>query len=261
MPENLIAVRPGCYGKFHKDAFAHLPTIGIRHVEIHPPAPAEWSALKAELATHKIIVSSVGGGVDCSKPESIEAFAILAKAAQEFGAKIIFLSIKTGGRDVKECYGILRQFGDAARSFGATIALETHPDLVTNGDIAAQTMAGVAHPNVKLNYDSANLYYYNDMKNGGADGIVELKKFMPYLGAVHLKESNGKMKTWYFPGLHEGDAIVDFPEIFRLCNSIGFHGPFTMEIEGIEGESLTREQSFARMENSVKYLRSIGVMK
>ena len=253
---NIIACRPGSFAAFHDEAFEHLEKIGVRYVEIDVPAEEKWPALKAKLNQHKLTVTSVGGGVDFSKPETVAAFTHLAKGAKHFGARIIFLSVKTGGKPLAEAYAGLRALGDTAKANGAIIALETHPDLVTNGDVAVATMQGTNHPAVKLNYDSANLYYYNK----GVDGIAELKKFLPYLGAVHLKESNGKLETWYFPGLHEGEGIVNFPEIFKLCNQAGFHGPFTMEIEGIEGEKLNREQAVTRVANSVKYLKSIGAM-
>jgi L-ribulose-5-phosphate 3-epimerase len=256
MPANLIAVRPGCYGQYKNEAFTHLPTIGIRYLEIGVPPEAEWPALKAQIVSNGLKVSSVAGGADFSKPDHLNQVTHLCKGAKEFGAKIIFLSVKSGGVPLPECYAGLRKMGDIAAGYGCTLVLETHPDLVTNGDVAAQTMQNTNHPNVRLNYDSANLYYYNE----GVDGIAELKKFLPWLGAVHLKETNGGFKTWYFPGLHEGEGIVNFPEIFRICNAHGFYGPFTMEIEGIKDEKLTREQALARMANSSKYLQSIGVM-
>ena len=37
-----------------------------------------------------------------------------------------------------------------------------------------------------------------------------------------------------------GEGIVDFKTVFDRLNAHGFHGPFTMEIEGVEGESLNR---------------------
>jgi L-ribulose-5-phosphate 3-epimerase len=256
MPANLIAVRPSCYGQYRNEAYTHLPTIGIRHLEIGVPPESEWHVLKQQIAAHGLVVSSVAGGADLSKPEHVNVLTHHARAAKEFGAEIIFFSVKTGGRPHHECYEALRRMGDIAAANGATIVLETHPDLVTNGDVAAETMRCTNHPHVRLNYDSANLYYYNE----GCDGIAELKKMLPWLGAVHLKETNGGYKTWYFPGLHEGEGIVNFPEIFRICNAHGFYGPFTMEIEGIKDEQLTREQALARMANSSKYLQSIGVM-
>jgi len=256
MAKNLIACRPGSYGQYSAEAFRHLPTIGIKHVEIDVPPEDQWAARKAALKEHGLKASSVAGGVDLSKPVQVAAFTRLARAAKAFGAKIIFLSVKTGGQPLDESYSALRELGDTAKAFGATIAMETHPDMVTNGDVAAATMQGVNHPNVKLNYDSGNIYYYNQ----GIDGVTEFKKYLPWLISVHLKETNGKFKTWYFPGLHEGEGIVNFPEIFRLCKEAKFSGPFTMEIEGIEGENFTQEQACARVANSVAYLKSIGAM-
>lgn len=256
MRSNVIAARPGCYGKFQSEAFRHLAEIGIRHVELGSPPEADWPALKASLSAHGLTASSVGHGIDLSKPEAVASFGHTARCAKAFGTRVIFLSVKTGGLPLAQAYEIVRGFGEIARANTATIALETHPDLVTNGDVAVATMKGVNHPYVKLNYDSANLYYYNQ----GTDGIVELKKFLPWLGAVHLKETDGGYKSWYFPGLHEGRGIVNFPEIFRICHEIGFYGPFTLEIEGCEGETLTQEQTLQRMANTAAYLRSIGAL-
>lgn len=256
MPQNIIACRTGCYGKHREHAFEHMARIGLLNAEVGYLPEPEWPEFEAKLKRHGIRVTSTSGGVDLSKPEAAGTLTGLAQMAQRFGAKVIFLSVKTGGAPKEQAYAKLRELGGIAAAHGATIALETHPDLVTNGDLGAETARGTNHPHVKLNYDSANLYYYNE----GVDGIVELKKFIPYLGAVHLKETNGKLKTWYFPGLHEGEGIVNFPEIFRLCHAAGFYGPFTMEIEGIEGEDLTLEQACARMANSVAYLKSIGQM-
>jgi len=257
MPENLIACRPGCYGKHKDQAFAHLARIGVRHVELDVLPREEWAARKEELRKHGLSASSVSGSVDLSKFDSIENFAHFAACAREFGARIVFLSVKSGGRPLDQCYAELRGLGDVADGHGVTVALETHPDLVTNGAVASATMKGVNHPRIKLNFDSANIYYYNT----GMDGCAELRKFLPWLGAVHLKETNGGFKTWYFPGLHEGDGIVDFPALFRICNDAGFFGPFTMEIEGIKGEDLSREQACARLEHSMQYLRSIHAVE
>lgn len=256
MTDFLIACRPGSYGKYQDEAFRHLAEIGVEHVEISAPPEEKWDEVKAQLAEHGISVSSVGGGVKLSDAESIEAFGHIARTARAFDARVIFISAKSGGLPDDEIYARLRQLGDVAREQEATISLETHPDLVTNGDVAIKTMEGVSHPAVKLNYDSANIYYYNE----DVDGISELKKFLPWLGSVHLKETNGEYKTWYFPGFNEGDGIVEFEDIFRICEEIGFRGPFTMEIEGIKGEELTRDQALKRVADSVAYLRSIEVM-
>jgi inosose dehydratase len=141
--------------------------------------------------------------------------------------------------------------GDIAAQLGVKVAMETHPDLITNGDVASQTMRAIAHPNVGINFDTANIYYYNE----GTDSVTELRKVLDHVFSVHLKDTNGKPRTWYFPTL--GQGVVDFPAIFQLLLDRGFRGPFTMELEGIEGENLTEEQQLQRVAQSFDYARGI----
>jgi inosose dehydratase len=111
---------------------------------------------------------------------------------------------------------------------------------------------------VRVNFDTANIYYYNE----GIDGITELKKILDYVEAVHLKETNGGFKTWYFPTYGDEKGIVKFGEVFRLLNGRGFNGPFTMEIEGCQGDAEKRDADayVKRVTDSVQYLRKLGVV-
>src|SRR5438477_3278164 len=118
MPANLISCRPGSFGEYHAEAFEHLEKIGIRHVEIGVPPENEWPDVKAKLAKNNLSATSVSGGVDLSKKEEVAAFNHLAAGAKAFGAKIIFLSVKTGGRPVADCYAELRKLGDIAKQNG-----------------------------------------------------------------------------------------------------------------------------------------------
>ena len=133
--------------------------------------------------------------------------------------------------------------------------METHPDLITNGDVARETMAGVNHPNVQVNFDTGNVYYYNEH----VTAVGELEKVIDSVAAVHLKETNGEFETWHFPALGEG--VVDYPTIFRMLADKGFTGPYTMELEGIRDEELTKADVERRVEKSLEYLRSNGLME
>ncbi len=115
-------------------------------------------------------------------------------------------------------------------------------------------MEHVAHPNVRVNWDTANVHYYNE----GIDEIAELRKTLEFVGGVHLKDTNGGFHAWHFPVL--GQGVVDYVAVFRILNEAGFHGPFTLELEGIEGVELDEEGSKAQVADSVAYLRRIGVV-
>lgn len=252
MPANLLACNLGSYGKYRDAAYGHLTTIGITHVEIPAPAPDEIDQVKAKLAQHGLSASSVMGKIDIESDDAGEKFVPTLEATEALGAKVIFVSVHAGEVDKQIVYKRLRSVGDEAAKRGITVGMEAHPDLITNGDVALETMQAIDHPNIRVNYDTANVHYYNH----GIDSVAELKKTLDYVGSMHLKDTNGEYKTWFFPTF--GVGIVDFKAIFDLLNGRGFYGPFTMEIEGCEGDDLNEEETCRRVADSAAYLRSIG---
>src|SRR5207248_11391401 len=116
-----------------------------------------------------------------------------------------------------------------------------------------ETIEAVGAPNLGWNLDTANLYYYTQ----GVNAVDECRKGLDLIRSVHLKDTNGGYRTWYFPAL--GDGVVDFAGVFRLLNERGFTGPFTFELEGIEGETLNEAETQARVTRSLDHLRRIGV--
>jgi sugar phosphate isomerase/epimerase len=254
MPANLLSCNLGCYGKFREAAYEHLPDIGVTHVEIPAPSLDELDRVQAKLRQHGLSASTVMGKIEIGSDEAARGFIPTLQAARALGAKVIFVSVHAGELDKQIVYDRLRRVGDEAAQHGITIGMETHPDLITNGQVALETMQGVNHPNVRVNYDTANIHFYNQ----NVDSVEELRKILSYVGSVHLKDTNGGYRAWHFPAF--GKGIVDFKAIFGLLNGRGFYGPFTMEIEGVEGENLNEEQTCQRVADSVAHLRRIGAI-
>ena len=121
--------------------------------------------------------------------------------------------------------------------------------------IALETMNNINHPCVGINFDTANVHYHTNRK---IDTVDEIQKILDYIRAVHLKDTMGGYHAWNFPALGEG--IVNFKAVFELLNSRGFEGPFTMELEGIEGENIDRVGILKRVEDSFQYLKNLGVI-
>lgn len=251
---NLIACRIASYGKFQDLAWSHLPTIGIRHVEMPAPDPGEIDDTRKRLADHGLQASSLQGKCQIAKPDVADDMRTQLYACSELGAKILFLSVKKGDTPEADAWDRMREIGELARVEGVTVVMETHPDLVTNGDVGRATMEAINHPNVRINYDTANVYYYNE----GIDSVTEMNKLIEFVGAVHLKETDGGFKSWHFPAL--GKGMVDFPKVFQTLAARGFRGPYTLEIEGIAGIEWDEAAQLASIADSVAYLRTIGVM-
>ena len=252
---NIIACNLGSYRQFRAGAYRHLAQIGLTNVEIGVPAPGDVDKVLAELKSHGLKATSVLGQCKVQEASVVAGFQPQLEAANKMGVKVVFISVHAGDHNRDEVYGRLRQIGDNAAKFGIKVCVETHPDLAQNGEVALETMKAVNHPNVRINFDTGNVYFYNH----NVTAVSELKKILNYVSAVHLKDTNGGYRTWNFPALGEG--VVDFKAVFQMLNDAGFNGPFTMELEGIEGEKLDEAGVQARVKKSVDHLKSIGVME
>jgi L-ribulose-5-phosphate 3-epimerase len=251
MPANLIAVNLGSYGRYRDNAAAHLQSIGIRHVEIGVPAADKAESVARDLEQHGLSISTMIA--PCNLDQPAESFLPAARTAKAIGVPILFISAKAGDLGLPRAYARLRELAQIADQHGVTLSMETHPDLAENSENARATIKKVGHPRLGWNLDTANLYYYNE----GIDAVEECRQGLDLIRSVHLKDTNGGFKTWHFPAL--GDGVVDFAGVFRLLNERGFHGPFTFELEGIEGEALTEAETQARVARSLDHLRAIGV--
>jgi sugar phosphate isomerase/epimerase len=251
--KHTIACNLASYGRYRDTAYVHLAEIGLSHVEIPCPERSDTARVSKELSDYGLAASSLIVPCQLDADDVVIRFTHTLEAVAEMGVKTVFTSVKTGELDLDYVYGRLQSIGDAAARHGVTVVLETHPDLVTNARIALDTMSGVAHPNVRVNFDTANVYYYNE----GVDVVEELRQVARYVAAVHLKDTNGGFKTWHFPAL--GDGVVDFPSLFEVLEAVSYQGPLTLEIEGIEGETLTEEIARTRVEQSLAYLDRLGL--
>ena len=248
----VIACRYSSYGPFAARAYEHVAALGLRHMEIVVPAADEIDGTAAALRAHGLAASSMHGECDLSRPDVAERVAALMPAFAALDCRLMFASVRRGELPAETAYVRLREAGEAAGAHGVTIALETHPDLMTNAEVALQTMRGVDHPHVRMNFDTANLYFYNR----GVDCIEQLRRVVRYVAAVHLKDTDGGYRHWHFPALGEG--IVDFAGLFEVLDQAGFDGPCTLEIEGLEGEEKTEQIVCDRVAASVNHLRKLN---
>lgn len=256
---NILSCRIGSYGAFSLHAYEHLGEIGVKHIERGLPASREEADMLEEmLGDMGLDVTSFQVQLDPLDDKRFPSQVDDAIAmATRFGTRVLFTSIKAPerGKDRDKVFDRLRGLGERLESHGLRACLETHPTLVTNGAVGKASMERIRHPAVCINFDTANMYYYNK----GIDAVKELDLVLPHVGSVHLKDTNGKFKTWCFPAL--GDGIVDFPAIVQKLDAAGFRGPYTMEIEGIEGEKLDLDGTKARIAKSVEYMRSIATFE
>jgi inosose dehydratase len=210
------------------------------------------------LARHGIAISGCNvGGADILTREGVELTERRIRfAARWFGVKAC---ISGAGRpaDSAERRAMvehLRRLGNTCAQCGLTLAIETHKGPTQNGRAMLDLIDEVDHPQVRLNFDTGNIAYYNE----GADACAELEQVKHLVHNVHLKDNRGGFEDWYFPALGAGGR-VEFALVRRILDGVGFAGPYTIEIEGIGSEpepGLDERQR--RITASVTHLRSCG---
>jgi sugar phosphate isomerase/epimerase len=250
-----LAVRMSSYGKYEEAAWKHLSDIGVHYVFLKIPASDQVEAIMKRLKESNLTPLVIRGDTDLSRENSVDELAGQLAICEKMGVKYMFLSPKHGDASKEVACERLRRAGDVAKLHGVTITLETHRDLGTNADVHIETMKAINHPNVRVNFDTGNISFYNK----GGDAAAELKKVIDYVGTMELKDHNLEYEGWDFPTL--GTGKVNFPEVLKTLDSHGYKGPVTIEFEGVKGVELTEEQTKKAIADSVAYLRSLAKFK
>jgi len=251
---NIISCRTGVFDTLQV-AFESFPRAGVVHAEV-PPAPGGDYRAMAELAArHGVTIATIATHVSLDSEATCAELLPVIDGAHRIGVPRIFVSVQAGP-DVpwSAVVGRLRQLAEYAHQRQVILCMETHPRLGTNGDVARKTLTAVGHPGLRFNFDTGNIYYYNE----GTDTVTELKKVAEFVASVHLKDTDGGFKSPIFPPI--GQGVVDFQGVFRVLAEVGFTGPYTLEIEGDNVTALDAagRQEFLRA--CVAYLHQVGAM-
>ena len=236
-------------------AFRLLPDTGITHVELSGVDPARLADVQKVAAVKGVTISTVGSSVALSDAASIETYGQLIDAAGACGIAKLFTSIgahEAAGRAA--CMSALRDLAGRASAAGARICMETHPPFAFNAAEARRTIEEVGSDALRLNFDTANVYYYNE----AMDGARELDSIKDLVASIHLKDTDGGFHLPNFPVFGEG--IVDFRTVFAIGGEIGLEGPYTMELEGPLTNGKSDEERHASVKACMDHLESIGVI-
>ena len=248
-----------------KEAIEGIAKAGFKFIELasapsyfeHIPRPETKvdkeivdSVLK-ECSDHGLELQCIAGHTRLMKDDSVENFKKVLDFAELAGVK--FVTTDTGEvkntDDEKKFYSDIRELGDYAGEKGITICLEMHGGWCNSGKIGAEIIKEAKHSNVKLNYDTANVTFYGNVR-----AEDDIQYAIPYMGYIHLKDNgSGKANDWNFPAL--GDGILDFDKIFGYLEE--FDGPGSVEVE-FEGKEHSLEEINAAVKKSFDFLKDNG---
>jgi len=160
----------------------------------------------------------------------------------------------TWNKPLEEAYRIFPKVLEYCEQFDFELALELHPPLYDNAEVFWKVARDFPGFPLKANFDTANVYYYNE----NPDGPAELEKVMERLAHMHIKDSYCKFHDFSFPAIGEG--TVPFDKYFAVCEKHAFKGPASLEVEGHDEEQKSYAGKQNVMRRSVAYLKKIGVI-
>jgi inosose dehydratase len=270
-----IACHTSSYGRFGAAAaIEHVRAAGLEWIELPirtagartrwgdaplidtDSTPADCAAVDRLLEAHGVRIASCA--CLAGNPLDPENFALVLRKldlASHFGVAVAV--IDAGDADDVErepLYARLREIGDFADRLGMTVCCELHRGVCVNHREMLFTLQQVNHPRVRANFDTGNLLYYND----SVHGEVALAKSCHVVKHVRLKESQGQFGRWHATTLGRGGA-VDFLRTHQIMRNCGFPGPYSIALDGIDGEpELSLAEHHRRVVESVRYLRQLG---
>jgi len=252
MPHKM-SCRESVYASW-QEAVEYLPQAGILCLEAGMRLAADLAPVVAGAKAKGMEVATVSGGVNLDSEDSIKEYLAYLGAAQQCGVPMAFTS--AGGTEKERDYyhGRLHELGQEAEKRGVVISLETHPPFCQNADQMFETVRGANSPNVKINLDTANIFYYNQ----GLDSADELDRIVEQVASLHLKDTDGGFESGNFPVF--GQGVVRFRRVFDILDLAGFAGPLTIELEGpvVGGKDLPERQ--AVVVACMDYLKGLGAI-
>lgn len=137
----------------------------------------------------------------------------------------------------------LAQAGELAKSKGVTIAFETGQE---TADLLRLTLDQLKSPNLKVNFDPANMLLYDK-----GDPIRAVEILGQDIRSVHVKDGNRPRKpSSWGEEVPLGQGQVNIRRFIRALKKIGYQGPLC-----IEREVGNQEQRVADIAHGIRYLR------
>jgi L-ribulose-5-phosphate 3-epimerase len=240
--------------------FQYVELTAIRGVVEHVPLNANDSGLaeiKRMIAGAGLRASSLSGHSDLTTGAGIKDGLLALDLCERLGITIMNTAVGGPFNDDEDESAFLKgidDFANQAARRGVKIGIEIHGTLTGTGEKTTKLIEKVNHPNVGINYDTANCEYF-----AGVRAEDDLRHALPFVVHCHIKDTVGGYRTWNFPAI--GQGRVDFQNLLAQFDAAHYSGPFSVELE-FQGEPYPPLSEINRaMKQSHEFLTALGLGK
>jgi sugar phosphate isomerase/epimerase len=200
-----------------------------------------------DYTTPQTIQKTGGFGDPATRPERLERFQWALERTRALGLSDLMLHAgflpEPSDPDRKPFLDTLAKVSDLALSRGITIAFETGQE---TADLLRRTLDDLKCPNLKVNFDPANVILY-DM----GDPLRAVEILGPDIRSVHVKDANRTRTpgTWG-EEVPLGQGQANIKRFIQTLKKVGYRGPLCIEREVGNQEERVRD-----IAHGIKYLK------
>jgi sugar phosphate isomerase/epimerase len=200
-----------------------------------------------DYTTPQTIQKTGGFGDPATRPERLKRFQWALDRTLALGLKDLMLHAgflpEPGEPDRKPFLDTLAQVSELARAKGITVSFETGQE---TADLLKRTLDELKCPNLKVNFDPANMILYDK-----GDPIRAVEILGPYIRSVHVKDANRtKVPGTWGDEVPLGQGQVNIKRFVDTLKKVGYQGPLC-----IEREVGDQEQRVADIAHGVRVLK------
>ena len=200
-----------------------------------------------DYTTPETIRRTGGFGDPATRPERLQRLAWALDRTRALGLHDLMLHAgflpEPGDPDRKPFLDTLGKVSALAAAKGVTVAFETGQE---TADLLRQTLDDLRCPNLKVNFDPANMLLYDK-----GDPIRAVEVLGPDIRSVHVKDANRPMAPGQWgEEVPLGKGQVDVRRFVQTLKKIGYQGPLC-----IEREVGDQESRLADVAHGVRFLR------
>ncbi len=202
-----------------------------------------------DYATPQAIERTGGFGDPATRPERLDRLRWALARTVALGLTDVTLHagfIPPVGAPARRAFlDTLATVGTLAADAGVTAAFETGQE---SAALLRQTLDDLACPNLKVNFDPANMLLYDR-----DDPLKAIELLAPDIRSVHVKDGNRPTTpgTWGTE-VPLGQGQTNTAEFVRTLKRVGYRGPLC-----IEREVGTQAERFADIEHGVRFLKGV----
>jgi len=200
-----------------------------------------------DYTTPQTIQKTGGFGNPATRPERLERFKWALDRTKALGLADLMLHAgfipEPKHPDRKPFLDTLAKVSDLAKAKGVTIAFETGQE---TADLLRLTLNELKCPNLKVNFDPANMLLYDK-----GDPLRAVEILGPDIRSVHVKDANRpKVPGNWGEEVPLGKGQVDIRQFVKTLQKVGYHGSLCIERDVGDQEERVRD-----IAHGIRYLR------